>query len=111
MHGGMRPPSSPTLRDEPRASSVVDLSAATPETPVGLGPYDVTGLLGEGGMGRVYDAVQRPHGIRVALKTLSRMAPDNLLRFKSEFRSVAGISHPNLVSLYELGCHGDLWFF
>jgi len=107
----MKPSSSPTLRDEARSASGLDLSAATPSLPIALGRYEVTGLLGEGGMGKVYDAVERAHGIRVALKTLSRMAPASLVRFKSEFRSVAGISHPNLVPLYELGCHEDLWFF
>jgi predicted ATPase/serine/threonine protein kinase len=111
MRRTMKPPSPTSTTPRDGAPNVVDLAAATPEHPIALGPYDVTGLLGEGGMGRVYDAVARDHGVRVALKTLSRMAPESLLRFKSEFRSVAGISHPNLVPLYELGCHEDLWFF
>jgi serine/threonine protein kinase len=62
-------------------------------------------------MGTVFDAVDREHGTRVALKTLNHLSATTLLRFKSEFRSVADLSHPNLVSLYELSCHDDLWFF
>jgi predicted ATPase len=89
----------------------VDLSAATPEQPIRVGRYDVTGLIGAGGMGAVYAAVDRDHGTRVALKTLTHLDAQGLLRFKHEFRSVAGLSHPNLVSLYELSCHDDLWFF
>jgi hypothetical protein len=87
------------------------LAAATPERPVRVGRYDVTGLIRRGGMGTVYDAIDRDHGARVALKTLTELAPDGLLRFKNEFRSVADLSHRNLVPLYELGCEGDLWFF
>ncbi len=95
------------------ASSVAstDLSTATPESPVRLGRYDVTGRLGAGGMGTVHDAIDREHGTRVALKTLNHLSPANLLLFKSEFRSVADLAHRHLVSLYELGCHDDLWFF
>ncbi len=88
-----------------------NLGAATPEHPVRLGRYDVIGLIRGGGMGTVYDAIDRDHGTRVALKTLTHLAPASLLRFKREFRSVADLSHPNLVSLYELSCEDDLWFF
>ncbi len=88
-----------------------DLAAATVDNPVRVGRYDVTGLIREGGMGKVYDAVDREHGTRVALKTLTHIDPESLLRFKNEFRAVADLSHPNLVPLYELGCVEDLWFF
>ena len=88
-----------------------DLAGATPEHPVRVGRYDVTGLIRAGGMGTVHDAVAREHGTRVALKTLNHLSPSGLLRFKSEFRSVADLSHPNLVAVYELSCHDDLWFF
>ncbi len=76
-----------------------------------MGRYDVTGLIRAGGMGTVHDAVDREHGTRVALKTLNHLSPSSLLRFKGEFRSVADLSHPNLVAVYELSCHDDLWFF
>ena len=88
-----------------------DLASGTHERPIRVGRYDVVGLIGAGGMGAVYDAIDREHRTRVALKTLSHLSAANLLLFKSEFRSVADLSHPNLVSLYELSCHDDLWFF
>jgi len=93
------------------ASPRLELAAATPDHPIRLGAYDVTALLGKGGMGEVYDAIHSEHGVRVALKTLTHVEPERILRFKTEFRSVAGLSHPNLVPLYELGCQDDLWFF
>ncbi len=76
-----------------------------------LGRYDVVGQIGRGGMGTVYEAIEREHGTRVALKTLTSVDPDRLRRFKHEFRAVADLAHPNLVPLYELGCDDDLWFF
>ncbi len=93
------------------AQLISQLAVSTPEKPVRLGRYDVTGLIGAGGMGEVYDAIDLEHGTRVALKTLTSWAPQGLLRFKNEFRSAAGLSHPNLVSLYELSVYEDLWFF
>ncbi len=87
------------------------LSSATIDDPVRLGRYDVTGLIRAGGMGTVYDAVDREHGTRVALKTLTELDPDNLRRFKTEFRAVVDLAHPNLVPLYELSCEDDTWFF
>ncbi len=93
------------------AQLISKLALATPDNPVRLGRYDVTGQIGAGGMGTVYDALDLDHGTRVALKTLTSWEPENLLRFKNEFRSVADLSHPNLVSLYELNRVEDLWFF
>jgi serine/threonine protein kinase/tetratricopeptide (TPR) repeat protein len=67
--------------------------------------------LGAGGMGVVFEAYDQDRGDLVALKTMRRVDPQALVRFKQEFRSLCDISHPNLVNLYELFAGEDRWFF
>jgi len=67
--------------------------------------------IGAGGMGVVYEAYDQQRGELVALKTMRRVNPLALVRFKQEFRSLSDITHPNLVNLYELFAVEDRWFF
>jgi hypothetical protein len=73
----------------------------------GTDRYEVLSTLGQGGMGTVYCAFDRRRARRVALKVLRDPGRDSIFRFKREFRSVAGLRHPNLVRLYDLGALPD----
>lgn len=75
-----------------------------------LGDFRLLSQIGRGGMGAVYEAVHVTRGSHVALKTLPAVTPEALHRFKREFRSVAGMSHPNLVGLHTLENDGGQFF-
>jgi len=77
----------------------------------GTDRFQVVRRIGAGGFGVVYEALDRDRNARVALKIFHSSDAAQLYRLKKEFRSLAEISHPNLVSLYELLSHGGYWFF
>ena len=68
----------------------------------GTDRFEVVRRIGAGGMGVVYEALDRDRGHRVALKTIARPGSDTLFRLKREFRALAHLSHPNLAALYDL---------
>ena len=76
-----------------------------------IGNYRLIEPIGEGGMGVVYRAYDSHRDRMVALKTLQRVNAAALLRFKREFRSLAHLSHPNLVTLYEMLNDEGRWCF
>jgi len=75
------------------------------------GRFRIVRKLGAGGMGVVYQAHDRERDTDVALKTLRRLSAQGLVRFKREFRLLAGLTHPNLVALGELMEEDGGWFF
>ncbi|HEY6066201.1 MAG TPA: serine/threonine-protein kinase, partial [Thermoanaerobaculia bacterium] len=73
-----------------------------------LGSYEVLGPLGAGGMGEVYRARDAKLDRDVAIKVLpERLAADTaaLARFEREAKTVAALSHPNLLCIYDFGTH------
>jgi serine/threonine protein kinase/tetratricopeptide (TPR) repeat protein len=70
-----------------------------------LGTYEIVGPLGAGGMGEVYRAKDLRLGREVAVKVLPAevaASPDRLARFEREARTVAGLNHPNIVTLFSV---------
>ena len=78
---------------------------------IGTERFDVVRRLGSGGFGVVYEAHDRERNERVALKTLRTADASAIYRLKKEFRALADVVHPNLVSLYELFVREEDWFF
>jgi serine/threonine protein kinase len=72
--------------------------------------FEIVRDLGEGGMGVVYEALDRDSGARVALKTLKHTNPEALARLKREFRAMQDLQHPSLVGLRELVFENGRWF-
>ena len=78
-----------------------------------LGKYRIDGLLGQGGMGIVYRAHDETLARDVALKILpDELAAESVVRerFLAEAKSAAQVTHPNVVSIYEVGHEDDTYF-
>ncbi len=90
------------------------LSAVPPEKATTAAPddffapgnrYELKKELGRGGMGIVYEAVDTALGRRVALKLVNSFdaGADNLKQFLVEGRAIARLSHPNVITVYDIG--------
>jgi len=78
-----------------------------------LGQYEILRSIGAGGMGDVYRARDPRLDREVAIKVLSAQLaadPDALARFEREAMSVAKLSHPNILSIFEFGRDGSTAF-
>src|SRR6476661_1526077 len=69
-----------------------------------LGPYEITGLIGKGGMGEVYRGTDTRLGRPVAIKVSSREFND---RFEREAKAISALNHPNICTLYDIGTTAD----
>jgi serine/threonine protein kinase len=75
-----------------------------------LGPYEVLGRIGAGGMGDVYRARDTRLGREVAVKTLLQIAPERKARLEREARAAAVLNHPNVCTLHDVGEHESVPF-
>src|SRR5450631_3881306 len=73
-----------------------------------VGPYEVAGQIGAGGMGEVYRARDPRLGRDVAIKVLPPSFSndaDRLRRFEQEARAAGVLNHPNITAVYDIGTH------
>src|SRR3954447_24895425 len=95
-------------RTGPHEPATVDEVAA--ERPQRIGRYRVERILGEGGFGIVYlahdEQLQRPVAIKVPHRRLVSR-PEDAEPYLAEARTVAGLDHPNIVPVYDVGRSED----
>jgi serine/threonine protein kinase len=87
-------------------------SVALPAHPIG--DFRIIREIGRGGMGVVYEAEQISLRRRVALKVLPFAAvldPKHVTRFKNEAQAAANLDHPNIVSVYSVGCDRGIHYY
>src|SRR5262249_26737102 len=97
-------PDADRLMEEPAASAATRRPAVA--RGMRLGPYEVTELIGSGGMGKVYRARDVRLGRDVAIKVLPDDVaddPEALARLAREARAVASLSHPRIAALFDVG--------
>src|ERR1700752_4033212 len=78
-----------------------------------LGPYEILARIGAGGMGEVYKATDTRLGRLVAIKILPAQFSDQeefKQRFEREAQTIAGLTHPHVCTLYDVGQQNGLDF-
>jgi serine/threonine protein kinase/Tfp pilus assembly protein PilF len=78
-----------------------------------LGPYEILGPLGAGGMGEVYRARDPRLKREIAIKVLPEAAAsdaDRLRRLEREARAASALNHPNIVTIYDIGQHEGTFY-
>src|SRR5688500_12525811 len=99
-------------RKQRQSSKQIELAAASPLQPGSTvaGRYRIERVLGVGGMGAVYEAVQLNIGRKVALKVVrADYAGDPMMakRFQREATAAASVHHPSVVMVHEFGQTDD----
>mgnify|MGYP000901992848 CR=1 FL=1 len=91
-------------------SSSGSRAALPPDVPAEVGRYQVSRVLGQGGMGVVVLARDPDLDRKVAIKLLHRSLGGQQARLLREGQAVARLRHPNVVTVYDVGRHGDALF-
>jgi serine/threonine-protein kinase len=96
-----------------QVAEMIEADQRALETGQTVGPYEIIGPLGSGGMGEVYLAKDRRLGRQVAVKVLNEKYSGqeaNLARFVQEAKAASALNHPNILVIYEIGEAGDAPF-
>jgi formylglycine-generating enzyme required for sulfatase activity len=96
-----------------------DTPASSPEPTISehwptVEGYEIVGVLGRGGMGVVYRAIQRDLGRQVALKMVAaaeRSSPADVRRLLNDATIAAGLRHPQIIPVYTVGQHCGVPYF
>jgi len=113
-----------SVEAETTDASGADVPPTVPTPPAGVGTppgedelpalpgYTIVRQIGKGGMGRVYEAVNRL-GRRVALKVIrsDRLSPELAARFRNEAGALQDLDHPNIARIFEYNEHDGQAFF
>ena len=86
------------------------MNAGSSIQPASFGPYEILGLLGQGGGGEVHRAWDPRLEREVALKILRERVgtdPERLRRFVAEARAASALNHPNIVTVFDAVVDGD----
>ena len=110
----------------PSCGTLIDVSEQEPFTLIncascgaqmrvrqGFAHFEIHGILGEGGQGVVYRALDTKLNRPVAIKVMKRQYsadPDFVSRFEAEARITASLNHPNIVKVYSFGEHRGLLY-
>jgi tetratricopeptide (TPR) repeat protein/predicted Ser/Thr protein kinase len=88
------------LLDQPAAGLLGESATVGFSQGARLGPFQIQDIIGHGGMGQVYRAIDTRLGRTVAIKTSSA---DFIKRFEREARAIAALNHPHICQLYDVG--------
>jgi len=93
--------------DQPALQPVANQMEAEPPSLLGqtLGPYQIQGLLGAGGMGEVYKARDNRLNRNVAIKAVPGRLSDRAelrKRFTQEAKAASALNHPNMITIYQI---------
>jgi hypothetical protein len=110
---GSLPPQSGAAQRASLSAPQIEERRSRVQTALGAG-FEVTGLIGRGGFGEVWAALDKELGRVVAVKVLRpeiSSSPEFRTRFRREARAIARLRHPGIVPIYHVGESGGLVYF
>jgi len=85
-------------------------AGSPPVLPRSIGPYEITGILGEGAQGIVFEARQKTPARAVALKVIKggrHVVPEDIRLFEREIHTLALLKHASIAAIYDAGITDD----